>query len=78
MHPCAIQNNGNDEALCRAGIETQTESRVVDTAGKGKGGTNGESNNKTHTYPYVKPVARGNLLYDAGNSNLVLCDNLEG
>ena len=50
----------------------------MNTVGGGVGGTNGESNNKTHTYPYVKPVARGNLLYDAGNSNLVLCDNLDG
>ena len=40
MHTCAIQNNGNDEPLCRAGIETQAENRVVDMAGEGEGGTN--------------------------------------
>ena len=33
---------------------------------------------ETYTSPYVKETASGNLLYDAGSSNLVLCDNLEG
>ena len=28
--------------------------------------------------PYVKQIARGNPLYDAGSSNLLLCNNLEG
>ena len=32
---------------------------------------------ETYTLPYVKWVASGNLLYDVGNPNLVLCDNLE-
>ena len=42
------------------------------------GGTNGESSIKTHTLPYEKLIAIGNLLNDAGNSNLVLCDHLDG
>ena len=33
---------------------------------------------ETYSLPYVKQPASGNLLYDAGSSNLVLCDNLEG
>ena len=33
---------------------------------------------ETYTLPYVKEITSGNLLYDAGNSNLVFCDNLEG
>ena len=33
---------------------------------------------ETHTSPHVKDTASGNVLYDAGSSNLVLCDNLEG
>ena len=33
---------------------------------------------ETYTSPYVKETASGNLLYDAGSSNLVLGDNLEG
>ena len=28
--------------------------------------------------PHVKEIASGNLLYDSGSSNLVLCDNLMG
>ena len=32
---------------------------------------------KTYTLPYVKWIASGNLLYNAGSSNPVLCDNLE-
>ena len=33
---------------------------------------------ETYKLPYVKWMASGNLLYDAGSSNQVLCDNLEG
>ena len=32
---------------------------------------------ETYTLPYVKWIAGGNLLYDAGNPKLVLCANLE-
>ena len=38
----------------------------------------GERSMETHTLPYVKQVASGNFLDAAGNSNPVLCDNLEG
>ena len=33
---------------------------------------------ETNTLSYVKQITSGNLTYDAGNSNLVLCDNLRG
>ena len=33
---------------------------------------------ETYTVPFVKQRASGNLLCDSGNSNPVLCDNLEG
>ena len=33
---------------------------------------------ETYTLPYVKQIASGNLLCDAGSSNLVLCDYLKG
>ena len=33
---------------------------------------------ETYTLPYIEYIASGNLLYNAGNSNLVLCENLEG
>ena len=31
-----------------------------------------------HIHYHVKQIASGNLLYDAGSSNPVLSDNLEG
>ena len=37
-----------------------------------------ESNMEAYTLPYVKQIASGNLLYEAGSSNLVLYDNIEG
>ena len=33
---------------------------------------------ETHILPYVKQIASGNSLCDAGSPKLVLCDNLEG
>ena len=39
----------------------------------GEGGI--KSNIETHVLPYVKEIARGNLMY---GPKLVLCDNLEG
>ena len=38
---------------------------------------NSKSNTETYTSPHVKQIASGDLLYDTGSSNLVLCDNLE-
>ena len=54
-----------------------TEKRLVDTVREGEGGTNRESSMETCTLPYVKYIASENLLYDAGSSNKVICDNLE-
>ena len=34
----------------------------------GEGGMNGESSMGIYTLPYVNYLARGNLLYDSGNS----------
>ena len=33
---------------------------------------------ETYTLPYVKYVASGSLMYDAGSPKPVLCDNLKG
>ena len=54
------------------------EKRLVDTVREEKGGMNWESSIETYTLPYVKQTAGRNFLYDAGNPNLELCDNLEG
>ena len=58
--------------------DADTENRFVNTAWEGEGGMNKEGSIETYTSPCVKWTASGNLLYDAGSSNLVLCDNLEG
>ena len=42
--------------------DTDTESKLVDTAGEGEEGANGESSAETHTSPYVKQPASGNSL----------------
>ena len=52
--------------------------RLVDTVGEGEGGMNRETSTETYASPYVKLIANGNLLYVAGSSNSVLCDNLDG
>ena len=44
---------------------------------KGESEMKGDSGIETYTLPYIK-LDSGNLLNDAGSSNLVLCDNLEG
>ena len=58
--------------------DTDIENRLVDKVGEGEGWTNWERSMETYILPYVKQIASGNLLYDAENSNPVLCDNLEG
>ena len=50
----------------------------MDKVGEGEGWTNWERSMETYILPYVKQIASGNLLYDSGNSNRGLCDNLEG
>ena len=50
----------------------------MDTMGEGEGGTNRESSVETYTLPFVKYKSGGNLLYDVGSSDPLLCDNLEG
>ena len=39
---------------------------------------NRENSTETYTLPYIKEIVDENLLYDAGSSNSVLCDYLEG
>ena len=50
----------------------------MDTIGEGEDGMNWESCTETYTLLDVKQTASGNLLYDPGSSNPMLCDNLEG
>ena len=70
-----LQNGWNqestDDPTCRAAKETD----VLDTVGEGEGGMIRGNLLETHTLPYVKHVARGSSMHDAGKS--VLRDNLE-
>ena len=56
----------------------QTREQILDPMGEGVGGTHLKSNTDTYTLPYVKQIVNGNLLYDPGSSNPVLCETLEG
>ena len=48
--------------------DVDMENGLVVTVGEGEGGLNWYSSIKTYTLPYVKQIASGNLLYDAGSS----------
>ena len=52
--------------------------RLLDTVGEGEGGVIGENSIETYTIQYAIQIASSNLLYDAGNPKLTLCDNIEG
>ena len=58
--------------------DTDIKNRVLHTVGEGKGGMIGENSTETYTIPYVKHIASGSLLCDAGHPKSLLCDNLEG
>ena len=58
--------------------DADTENTLVDPVWKGEGGMNWKSDVETCILPYLKWLASGSLLCDAGNSNLVFCDNLRG
>ena len=58
-------------------ISNKKENRLVDTLEEGEGGINWESSIEKHTLSHAKQIASEIVLYDAGNSNLVLWDNLE-
>ena len=58
--------------------DADIENRLLDTVGEGDSGTNWESSIEEYTLSYTKWIDIGKFLYDAGSSNLVLCDNLEG
>ena len=68
-HIYEIQKNGTGEPICRAVVETQTEKTDLWAQwGKEKVGQI-ERIAWKHTLPYVKQIASGNFLYDAGSSN---------
>ena len=74
-HICGIQKDGTDEPIWSG--DADVDDRLVGAVREGEGGTDRESSMETYTRPCVKQMAGGNLLYDAGSSNPVLCDFLE-
>ena len=56
----------------KKGTSADIENGPVDAVGEGEGGTDWKSSPETYTLPYVKQIAGGNLLYEAGSSNPVL------
>ena len=66
----AVQKNGTDKPICRAGIETQTQRTNMD-AKWGEGlGMNCETETEIDIYTllYINQTTNENLLYSAGNS----------
>ena len=49
----------------------------MDTVGEGEGGMKWKSSSEAYILSYVEQIGSGTLLYDAGSSNLALCDNVE-
>ena len=47
-----MSKNGTNESICRAGIETDVENRLVDTVEEGEG-VRIESSTETYTFPHV-------------------------
>ena len=71
MHIYGIFKAGTDEPVCRAAVETQTQRTDLRTQwGKERAGQT-ESSMETYTLPHVKQRARGQFLYDSGNSTPV-------
>ena len=58
--------------------DADMENRPVDTVGGRRGWDELREQRLTHTLPYVKQLASGNLLYDTESSNPVPSDYLEG
>ena len=48
--------------------DSDTEIRLMDTAGEKEGGRNGESSTDVHTLPCLTQLARGKLLCNTGGS----------
>ena len=73
--PPGLALKSQEELCARTSSSADTENRLTDPGlgrggrGGGEAGTNGENSMETHTRPYGKQIASGNLLYDSGNSN---------
>ena len=58
--------------------DTDVKNRLLDSVGEGEGRMICENNPETYSLSYVKQIASGSLMCDAGHPKPVLCDSLEG
>ena len=69
--PPGLALKSQEELGARTSSNADTENRLTDLGrgrggrGGGEAGTNGENSMETHTQPYGKQIASGNLLYDS-------------
>ena len=56
---------------------TDIKNRLLDSVGEGEGRMICENNPETYSLSYVKQIASGSLMCDAGHPKPVLCDDLE-
>ena len=56
---------------------TDTKKRLLDWVGEGESGMIWENSIETYTLAYIKYLASGSFMYDAGHPKPVPCDNLE-
>ena len=57
--------------------DSDIKNRPLNSLGEGEGGMIWENSIEIYTLPYVKQIASGSLMYDAGNPKPVLRDNPE-
>ena len=57
--------------------DTELKNRLLDYVGEGKGGLIWENSIETRILPYVKWMTSASSMHEAGQSELVLWDNLE-
>ena len=72
-----IYKDGTDEPICKVAMKSHRGQAYGHSGGR-RGRDELRVSIETYTLPQVKQIARGSLLCDAGSSNLVLWDNLEG
>ena len=58
--------------------DADVKNRLLDSAGKGEGGTIWENSIEICILPYVKSMTNGSSMHDAGHPKPVLWDNPEG
>ena len=66
MHICGIQKNGSDELLCKVEIETDVESKCMETKGERGSGMNLDIEIDIYILMYVKQITNENCCIAQG------------